>query len=144
LAVTVKDMAGLAALYAVGVVGAFAANLGATSTDKKLDLMRWERVLMFCTFIVMAAIEIWLFTNKPKARAFTADCPGSLVSPAWTCGRKVSKEKSGCRRFVWGRECAIFTPLFSYHGREEASGSPMLCAVSENGEAARFCARGRP
>jgi hypothetical protein len=37
LAVTVKDMVGLAALYAVVVVGAIAANLGATSTDKTLQ-----------------------------------------------------------------------------------------------------------
>ena len=36
LVVFVKDMAGLADLYAVGVVGAIATNLGATSTDRKL------------------------------------------------------------------------------------------------------------
>lgn len=81
MVVTVKDMAGLPALYAVGIVGAIAANLGATSTDEKLDLMRWERVLMFCTFIVVAAIEISLFINKPKARGVCSDCPGSWVSP---------------------------------------------------------------
>src|SRR5579872_242223 len=36
LVLLVKDMAGLAELYAVGVVGAIATNLGASSTDKKL------------------------------------------------------------------------------------------------------------
>ncbi len=35
--IAVKDMAGLADLYAVGVVGAIATNLGATSTDRHLD-----------------------------------------------------------------------------------------------------------
>src|SRR3954470_8647121 len=35
LVLTVKDMAGLADLYAVGVVGAIATNLGATATDRK-------------------------------------------------------------------------------------------------------------
>jgi amino acid transporter len=52
LVVAVKDIAGLAELYAVGVVGAIATNLGATSTDRKLNLAQWERALMFCTFLV--------------------------------------------------------------------------------------------
>src|SRR5580700_6275104 len=70
LVVAVQDVAGLADLYAVGVVGAIATNLGATSTDKKLDLRLWERTLMFCTFIIMATIELSLFVDKPNARQF--------------------------------------------------------------------------
>src|SRR3984893_5213391 len=72
LVVAVKDVAGLADLYAVGVVGAIATNLGASSTDKKLNLERWERTLMFCTFIIMATIELSLFVDKPNARLFAA------------------------------------------------------------------------
>jgi nucleotide-binding universal stress UspA family protein len=70
LVVLVKDMAGLADLYAVGVVGAIATNLGATATDWKLSIKRWERTLMFATFIVMAAIELSLLIDKPNARYF--------------------------------------------------------------------------
>ena len=70
LVVVVRDMAGLADLYAVGVVGAIATNLGASSTDKKLNLLRWERYLMFFTFLIMVAIEISLFATKPNARLF--------------------------------------------------------------------------
>ena len=70
LVVLVKDIAGLADLYAVGVVGAIATNLGATSTDRKLSIKGWERALMFSTFIVMAAIEMSLLTDKPNARYF--------------------------------------------------------------------------
>jgi len=70
LVLLVKDMAGLADLYAVGVVGAIATNLGATSTDKHLGLRVWERSLMFVTFLIMAAIEISLFVDKPHARVF--------------------------------------------------------------------------
>jgi nucleotide-binding universal stress UspA family protein len=66
----VKDMAGLADLYAVGVVGAIATNLGATATDRKLSIKSWERTLMFATFIVMAAIELSLLIDKPNARYF--------------------------------------------------------------------------
>ena len=70
LVLMVKDMAGLADLYAVGVVGAIATNLGATSTDRKLSIKSWERTLMFATFIVMAAIELSLLIDKPNARYF--------------------------------------------------------------------------
>ena len=82
LVVAVKDMAGLADLYAVGVVGAIATNLGATSTDKKLHLGQWERSLMFCTFLIMAAIEVSLFIDKPLA------ClqPSSWLSASFCAG----------------------------------------------------------
>ena len=70
LVIIVKDMSGLADLYAVGVVGAIATNLGATSTDRKLSIKSWERTLMFATFLVMAAIEFSLLIDKPNARYF--------------------------------------------------------------------------
>ena len=70
LVIIVKDMSGLADLYAVGVVGAIATNLGATSTDRKLSIKTWERTLMFGTFLVMAAIEMSLLIDKPNARYF--------------------------------------------------------------------------
>jgi nucleotide-binding universal stress UspA family protein len=70
LVLMVKDMAGLADLYAVGVVGAIATNLGATATDRKLTIKTWERTLMLATFIVMAAIEMSLLIDKPNARYF--------------------------------------------------------------------------
>jgi len=70
LVLLVKDMVGLADLYAVGVVGAIATNLGATATDWKLPIKTWERTLMFGTFIVMAGIEMSLLIDKPNARYF--------------------------------------------------------------------------
>ena len=70
LVILVKDMAGLADLYAVGVVGAIATNLGATATDRKLPIKPWERTLMFATFVVMFAIEMSLLIDKPNARYF--------------------------------------------------------------------------
>ena len=70
LVITVKDVAGLADLYAVGVVGAIATNLGASATDKKLALATWERLLMFVTFLIMLAIEISLFWDKPSGHVW--------------------------------------------------------------------------
>lgn len=70
LVIFVGDMTGLAELYAVGVVGAIATNLGATFTDRKLPLLLRERALMAITFIILVAIEITLFVEKPGARVF--------------------------------------------------------------------------
>ena len=70
LVVAVSDMSGLADLYAVGVVGAIAVNLGATSTDWKLELKPFERSVMMITALIMTSIEISLFIDKPNARIF--------------------------------------------------------------------------
>ena len=70
LVLVVSDMSGLADLYAVGVVGAIATNLGATSTDRKMALSWGERGFMFFTFLVMAGIEVSLLIDKPNARYF--------------------------------------------------------------------------
>src|SRR5256714_1989767 len=70
LVILVKDIAGLAELYAVGVVGAIATNLGATATDRTRPIKSWERTFMFFTFLLMAAIELSLLIDKPNARYF--------------------------------------------------------------------------
>src|SRR5256885_4645655 len=70
LVVFVKDIAGLAELYAVGVVGAIATNLGATATDRTRPIKPWERAFMFFTFLLMAAIELSLLIDQPNARYF--------------------------------------------------------------------------
>lgn len=70
LVLTIKDVEGLAALYAIGFVGAIAANLGSTSTDFNLGLKKRERILMFFTFLIMSAVEITLFIDKPHARNY--------------------------------------------------------------------------
>lgn len=66
----VNDIPGLANLYAIGFVGAIAVNLGATSTNPKLDMSNNERFFMFATFLIMVFIEITLFIDKPEARGF--------------------------------------------------------------------------
>lgn len=66
----VSDMLGLANLYAIGFVGAIATNLGSTCTNLKLEMSKRARVLMFITFLIMAAIEVTLFIEKTHARNF--------------------------------------------------------------------------
>jgi amino acid transporter/nucleotide-binding universal stress UspA family protein len=94
LVLLVKDMAGLADLYAVGVVGAIATNLGATATDRKLSIKSWERTLMFTTFIVMAAIEMSLLIDKPNARYFAVTILAvGLILRGLVMERRMKKER---------------------------------------------------
>ncbi len=60
----------LADLYAIGVVGAIAINLGATSTNREAALKVHERVLMLLVTAVLIAIELTICVVKPHAREF--------------------------------------------------------------------------
>ena len=122
----VSNIAGLAELYAIGVVGAIATNLGATSTDSKLHLARWERALMFCTFLVMAAIEITLLIEKPGARLFA----GSVVAVGLVLHgiSVVSKRRHPAVPKPEIEPALAWPPHFELP-EGTTYGSPMLCAV---------------
>ncbi len=65
-----SDFQSLMHLYAIGVVGAIAVNLGSCTSNRQLGLKIHERVLMGCTFCVLAAVEITLAKTKPEALFF--------------------------------------------------------------------------
>lgn len=71
LAVT-KEFEGLAGLYAIGVVGAIAVNLGACTFNKKLDLPLYQRLIIGLTFVVLFAVELTIARTKPDALFFAA------------------------------------------------------------------------
>jgi amino acid transporter len=56
--VIMRDFEALGSLYAIGVVGAIAVNLGSCTINPKLILKWWERVLMGVTFFILSAV--WL------------------------------------------------------------------------------------
>ncbi len=64
------DVTALSGLYAIGVVGAIAINLGTTSTNSTLPLRTYERGLMLVLTVVMIAIEATICVVKPEARGF--------------------------------------------------------------------------
>jgi nucleotide-binding universal stress UspA family protein len=136
LVIVVSDMGGLADLYAVGVVGAIATNLGATSTDRKLDLVRWERWLMFCTFLIMLAIEISLFATKPNARLFAlAIAFVGLVLRGLASEHLQRKEIEAAAAAKAAAPIPI--PKF-HHDLSTATGAPLLCAIRGIGRTMRF------
>jgi len=132
----VSDMGGLADLYAVGVVGAIATNLGASSTDKKLDLVRWERVLMFCTFLIMVAIEISLFATKPNARLFAL-----IVLAVGLILRGLASEHLQRKESAAAAAAAAAAPQpipKFHHDFSATTGAPLLCAIRGIGRTMKF------
>ncbi len=80
-----SDVEKLAALYAIGVVGAISINLGTTSTNPELPLKRGERYFMMGLTVVMLAIGLTICTEKPAARSFAL-----IVLVAGLAGRLVT------------------------------------------------------
>ena len=60
----------LADLYAIGVVGAIAINLGSISTNRNLKLKTRERTIMIVLTALLIAIELTITVVKPHARSF--------------------------------------------------------------------------
>jgi amino acid transporter len=136
LVLIVSDVGGLADLYAVGVVGAIATNLGACSTDRKLGLVRWERVLMFITFLIMAAIEISLFVDKPSARVFA-----SSVLLLGLFLRGLATEFATRQKAAAALAASLPSPTPStafVFKMKEVTGPPMICAIRGRGKTLNF------
>jgi amino acid transporter len=140
LVVTVRDMAGLADLYAVGVVGAIATNLGASATDRKLDLVTWERVLMFCTFLIMSGIEVSLFIDKPNARLFALGMLAVGLVLHGLASERAEKRRAAEAARAQATATATAAPSLPRLRVEEleTSGAPMLCAVRGIGRTLDF------
>jgi len=137
LVLAVKDVSGLADLYAVGVVGAIATNLGACSTDRKLALVKWERILMFLTFLIMLAIEISLFIDKPSARVFAGAVLLIGLILRGLAAEYTSRQKAAASAAVGTAEPGKSITTFSYKAHE-VSGPPMMCAVRGLGKTLDF------
>ncbi len=65
-----KDVVHLAALYAIGVVGAIALNLATSATNFSIRLKLWERVLLATGAIITLFIEVTIAIQKKEALFF--------------------------------------------------------------------------
>ena len=63
---------GLAALYAIGVVGAIAINLGSCAFARTITLKNFQRITMKGTFFVLVAVWITIALSKLYALLFVA------------------------------------------------------------------------
>jgi nucleotide-binding universal stress UspA family protein len=64
------DLQMLAGLYAIGVVGAIAVNLGSCTFNRQLALRWYERAIMGVTFLVLFAVELTIAKTKHDALFF--------------------------------------------------------------------------
>ena len=136
LVVVVKDMSGLADLYAVGVVGAIATNLGACSTDKKLRLATWERVTMFITFLIMVAIELSLLVDKPSARIFAGTVLLVGLFLRGLAAEFASRQKAALAAAAPVPRAVPAAPL--KFNMENVDGLPIMCAIRGAGRTLDF------
>lgn len=79
----VPDVGHLADLYAIGVVGAVAVNLGTCSTTRSLPLGRWERSGMFMLAFLMVAMWFTIAWEKPWALVFALGIMGAGLTARW-------------------------------------------------------------
>ncbi len=71
-----SDTEMLADLYAIGVVGAITINMLACGSNKELDLVTWERIVLLTVGVVVAFIEVSIAYDKPKALMFAMSVVG--------------------------------------------------------------------
>ena len=70
VAATGADIEALARLYAIGVVGAIAMNLGSCSFNGRLPLAVHERLIMGLTFLILFAVELTIAKTNNDALFF--------------------------------------------------------------------------
>ena len=100
LAVT-KDFEALASLYAIGVVGAIAVNLGSCTFNKRLGLPLYQRLIMGLTFVILVAVEVTIAKTQPEALFFAA-----CVLGAGYALRAYSHKASGLKTMTVTRQVA--------------------------------------
>jgi amino acid transporter/nucleotide-binding universal stress UspA family protein len=101
LTIFTTDLVSLADLYAIGVVGAIAVNLGSCWYNKKLGLAWWERAILGFTFVVLFAVEVTIARTKPTA-LFFAVC---VVGVGFAL-RAYSMKRAGLQTVTLTREVA--------------------------------------
>ena len=68
--ITTANFTALAGLYAIGVVGAIAVNIGSCCFNRALPVKPHDRVLFGITFVILCLVEITLARTKPDALFF--------------------------------------------------------------------------
>ena len=103
LAVTLasSDLESLAGLYAIGVVGAIAVNLGSCTFNQKLALRWYERGIMGGTSLILAAVELTVAKTRTDALFFAA-----CVVVAGLALRGYAQRRAGLRTVTVSEQAA--------------------------------------
>lgn len=128
----VQDVAALSHLYAIGFVGAIATNLGVNAADKTLAMTKKERILMGLTCLIMLAIEISLFIDKPDARRFAL----SIMTVGLILRMFVVEQRQ--RQWAEKKVKLRHSSLYSDDIRAPLHQGAMLCAIRSTGKTLNF------
>jgi len=96
-----SSLEALAELYAIGVVGAIAVNLGTCTFNRQLAIQWWERALMGITFLVLAAIELTIAWTQHHALFFAVCMLGAGLGL-----RGYAQRRAGLRTLTVSTEVA--------------------------------------
>jgi amino acid transporter len=98
-----QDLTTLANLYAVGVVGAIAINLGSCSINKEMPVKKLERVGLAILAAIMVGIEATLVYQKPDARYFALFvlCSGLVARFFTKTYPKLATRERGMSLAIW-------------------------------------------
>jgi amino acid transporter/nucleotide-binding universal stress UspA family protein len=99
--VTATDFESLSGLYAIGVVGAIAVNLGCCTFNRVLDFTWWDRLLFGVTFFILAAVELTLAHTKHDALFFVVCVLGAGLGL-----RAYAQKRQGLTTVTVSRELA--------------------------------------
>lgn len=85
-----ESVEALSSLYAIGVVGAIAINVGSCAlAAKRLQLQRYEKIVMAATFVLLAVIWVTIATSKLHALLFVAIVLGAGLATREFTQRRV-------------------------------------------------------
>ena len=96
-----NSLESLAGLYAIGVVGAIAVNVGACTFNRGLKLALFDRFLLGATFLVLAAVELTIARTKPDALFFAVCVVGGGLAL-----RGYAQRRAGLRTLTVSTEIA--------------------------------------
>ncbi|MCX7045732.1 MAG: universal stress protein [Candidatus Sumerlaeota bacterium] len=97
----VHKVEGLAALYAIGVVGAIAINLSASSSNFRLKMNPLARGIMACTAAVMLVIWLTVAVEKHEALVFAVTIIAlGLMARSFIFERRQAREERALREMM--------------------------------------------
>jgi nucleotide-binding universal stress UspA family protein len=111
LLIVVSDVEKLADLYAIGVVGAVAINLGTCSTNPQVDLSRFKRIGMGGLAILMIAIWITVAYEKPHALIFAVSIMGAGLAVRYVVRNRVQVREWMLTEFGFQKKLAEEPPV---------------------------------
>jgi amino acid transporter len=104
--VSTANFTALAGLYAIGVVGAIAVNIGSCCFNRALPVRMHDRILFGITFVILFLVEITLAHTKPDALFFVVCVIGVGLSV-----RAYTQKRSGMTTVTVHRQvAAMVTP----------------------------------